>query len=70
MPKIHAVISIFHIEEFCLLMGHGLGPWTEQRSESIHNYFKGTWEDFSVKSVKNPVYRDFLRAVQTYNGHV
>ena len=66
-PKIHAVM--FHVEEFCSLTGRGLAPWSEQTSESIHHDFKGTWEDFNVKSVENPVYGDhLLRAVQTYNG--
>ncbi len=37
-PKIHAVM--YHIEEFCDYSGTGLGPYSEQTSESLHQEFK------------------------------
>ena len=39
-PKIHTVI--FHIIEFCKIMGLGLGPWSEQTGESVTHDFKET----------------------------
>ena len=41
-PKLHAVM--FHVAEFCLMMGQGLGPWIEQTEESVHHDFKETWQ--------------------------
>ena len=38
--KLHAVM--FHVAEFCLMMGQGLSPWIEQTGESIHHDFKET----------------------------
>ena len=32
-PKVHAVF--FHVQEFCELTKMGLGPWSEQTSESV-----------------------------------
>ena len=36
-PKVHVVFH--HVEEFCSLKGMGLGPWSEQTSESLHHEF-------------------------------
>ena len=66
-PKIHAVF--FHIEEFCDLTGMGLGPWSEQTSESLHQEFKQCWQKFYVKDNDNPIYKDrLLAAVQHFNS--
>ena len=66
-PKIHAVM--FHVEDFCEFTGKGLGPWSEQTSESLHREFSKCWEKFFVKKSDNPVYPErFLAAVQHFNS--
>ena len=46
-PKVHAVL--FHFAEFCAMKNQGLGPWSEQTSESVHHDFATIWENY-----KNP----------------
>ena len=53
-PKVHAVI--YHIPEFCELMGRGLGPWSEQTGESVHHDFKEMWQRYKVKDETRPIY--------------
>ena len=55
-PKVHAVF--YHIEEFCTRnqFGLGLGPYSEQTSESIHHDFKLTWKNFAIKDTDHPQY--------------
>lgn len=66
-PKVHAVI--YHIPEFCKYAGMGLGPWSEQTSESLHHDFNMTWANYKVKDMDNPRYaNELLRAVCMYNG--
>ena len=66
-PKVHAVL--FHVEDFCEFTGKGLGPWSEQTSESLHQEFSKCWKKFFVKSTDNPVYPErFLAAVQHFNS--
>ena len=36
-PEVHAVF--FHVEDFCEVVGMGLGPWSEQATESLHADF-------------------------------
>ena len=36
-PKVHAVF--YHVVEFCDWKKMGLGPWSEQTSESLHHEF-------------------------------
>ena len=38
VTPVHAVM--FHVAKFCLMMGQGLGPWSEQTRESVHHDFK------------------------------
>ena len=65
-PKIHAVF--YHIEEFCEISGMGLGPFSEQTSESLHHEFLKCWENFFVKDLDNPAYPEiFLSAVKVFN---
>ena len=66
-PKVHAVI--FHVADFCNITGMGLGPWSEQCSESIHHDFSKVWENFKVKHTDNPEYgKRLLQAVCMYNS--
>ena len=57
-PKVHAVF--FHVEDFCASVNDGLGPWSEQSSESVHHDFGVLWQDFKVKSIDHPNYRTKL----------
>ena len=66
-PKVHTVF--FHIEEFCSLTKMGLGPWSEQASESVHQEFTKCWKKYAVKSTDHPLYGPkLLEAVQMFNG--
>ena len=66
-PKIHAIF--FHIEEFCSLTKMGLGPWSEQASESVHQEFSKCWDKYKVKHTDHPLYgQKLLEAVQMFNG--
>ena len=66
-PKVHAVF--FHIEEFCSLTKMGLGPWSEQASESVHQEFTKCWNRYKVKDTDHPLYgQKLLEAVQMFNG--
>ena len=66
-PKVHAVF--FHVAEFCLLTGQGLGPWSEQAGESVHHDFKQTWKNYKVNDVERDIYSEnFLKAVAAYNS--
>lgn len=66
-PKVHAVFH--HILEFCQVHGKGLGPWSEQASESVHYDFQETWTCFKVRSLDHPDYGNRLvKAVCTYNS--
>ena len=67
MPKVYAVM--FHIAEFCLMTGRGLGSWREQTRESVHHVFKETWKRYKVNKVDRSVYREnLLKAVLVYNS--
>ena len=66
-PKIHAVI--FHITEFCSSKGKGLGPWSEQTSESVHRDFLRVWNNYKIRSTQNNNYgKQLLSAVCKYNS--
>ena len=66
-PKVHAVF--YHIEEFCSLTKMGLGPWSEQASESVHQEFTKCWGKYKVKNTDHPMYgQKLLEAVQMFNG--
>ena len=66
-PKVHAVF--YHIQEVCDITGRGLGPWSEQTSESLHQEFNKCWEKYLVKDQKNPMYQQrLLQAVQMFNN--
>ena len=49
-PKVHAVF--FHVTEFCLMTGQGLGPWSEQTGESVHHDFKQIWKNYKVNNIE------------------
>ena len=66
-PKIHAVF--YHVEEFCALKGMGLGPWSEQTSESLHHEFTKCWENYIIKDIDHPSYgQKLLQAVRMFNS--
>ena len=65
--KVHAVL--FHVPEFCTLKNQGLGPWSEQTSESVHHDFAIIWQNYKIRSTDNPSYaKKFLAAVSRYNS--
>ena len=66
-PKVHAVM--FHIEEFCDMTGKGLGPLSEQTSESLHHEFTESWKKLKTKDRDHHLYGDkLLQAVQFFNS--
>lgn len=66
-PKVHAVF--FHVADFCESKNRGLGPWSEQSTESVHHDFSSLWEDFKVRSFNHPNFKfKFLAGVCAYNG--
>ena len=66
-PKVHAVF--FHVAEFCLMTGQGLGPWSEQTGESVHHDFNQTWKNYKVNDVEREIYgENLLKAVAAYNS--
>lgn len=66
-PKVHAVF--YHVEEFCEMTDMGLGPWSEQTSESLHHEFTKCWEKYMVKDQKNPLYKErLLQSVRMFNN--
>ena len=66
-PKVHAVF--YHIKEFCSMKGMGLGPWSEQTSESLHHAFKDCWENYLIKDNTHVSYGDrLLAAVRMFNN--
>ena len=65
-PKVHTVF--YHIEEFCSLTKMGLGPWSEQASESVHKEFNKCWGRYKVKNTDHPLYGEkLLEAVRMFN---
>ena len=64
-PKVHAVF--FHVPEFCLRHGKGLGLFSEHASESVHSNFNLTWERFRVANINPRQGSLLLRAVADYN---
>ena len=66
-PKVHAVM--YHTAEFCDIVGTGLGPYSEQTSESLHQEFKKCWKNCFVKSNDHTTYPEhLLDAVRTFNS--
>lgn len=66
-PKVHAVMH--HIKDFCNNTGKGLGPWSEQTSESVHHDFCQTWEKYKIRRSDHPNYgKKLLDAVRFYNS--
>ena len=66
-PKIHAVFH--HVEEFCTCKGRGLGPWSEQTSESLHHEFNECWNKYIIKDEESEKYGDrLLKAVNMFNN--
>ena len=58
------------MQEFCALTGKGLGPCSEQVSESIHHGFKQTWQRFKINDTDNELHGEhLLKAVLMYNSH-
>ena len=67
-PKVHAVMV--HVEEFCEYSGTGLGPYSEQTSESLHQEFNKCWKRYFVKDKTRPIYGErLLAAVRSFNSN-
>ena len=66
-PKVHAVF--FHVEDFCEMVGMGLGPWSEQAAESLHTDFDKMWTRYKVRDTDHEKYGErLLEAVVAYNS--
>ena len=63
--KNHAIFS--HIADFCRSRGHGLGPYSEQASESVHADFKVCRGRYKVAQANSEFLPQLLRAVLAYN---
>ena len=61
----HAVF--FHVEDFCEVVGMGLGPWSEQATESLHADFNKVWTRYKVRDIENEKFGLF-EAVVAYNS--
>ena len=63
-PKVHAVLV--HIPEFLdQNLGHGLGYWSEQASESVHYDFGDLWVTSSYKRSRN--HKDYADQLLKFN---
>ena len=66
-PKVHAVF--FHVEDFCELVGMGLGPWSEQAAESLHADFDNVWTRYKVRDIDHEKFgKRLFEAVVAYNS--
>ena len=60
---------MFHIAEFCTIIGRRLGPWSRQSGESVHHDFKGVSDRFIVNDTNCDIYgENLLKAVWAYNS--
>lgn len=65
-PKLHMVM--FHVPEFCREHQEGLGRFSEQTTESIHQEFDGTWKNYKVPDTSVLYNEKLLNAVVAYNS--
>ena len=65
-PKIHAVFH--HVIEFCDMRESGLGPYSEQCTESVHHDFNCVWQHFKVSPSHSDCGTHLLKAVRVYNS--
>jgi hypothetical protein len=57
------------VAEFCEMKKFGLGPWSEQASESVHHDFQLVWENYKVKNIHHIDYGSKLyQALCVYNS--
>ena len=66
-PKVHIITT--HVGDFCQQVGTGLGPYSEQASESVHSVFQNIWKKRFVKDINNPTYPNaLLKSVVEFNS--
>lgn len=66
-PKVHALIH--HVPQFCFSVNSGLGPYSEQASESLHRDFDSMWAKYKVRDFSCERYgSQFLKAICAYNS--
>ena len=66
-PKVHALI--YHVPQFCKLVGQGLSIYSEEAAESLHHDFDEFWNSYKVNDLNHPSYIKYLlSAVWTYNS--
>ena len=66
--KIH--IICIHVEEFCDLVGRGLGEFSEQETENSHSAFDFILDRYRVKDMNSPVYHvQYYKAVMNFNSN-
>lgn len=65
-PKLHMVK--FHIPEYCEEKQEGLARFSEQTTESIHQDFYVTWQNYKVPQSSQLYNAKLLNAVVAYNS--
>lgn len=62
-------IAFVHVPQFCLLKKAGLGPFSEQQSESAHSDFNKLWEHGGKVALNHKNFAEkLLDCVVRYNG--
>lgn len=65
-PKFH--IMKFHVAEFCASANKGLGQFSEQTIEAIHQNFTKTWMNYKLPETHKDYEKNILKAVVEYNS--
>ena len=66
--KIHVICC--HVEEFCDLMGRGLGEFSEQETENSHSAFDSLLDRYRVRDIKSTIYHiQYFKAVMNFNSN-
>ena len=64
--KIH--VMLVHVDEFCSLVGRGLGEFSEQETENAHSAYDDIWDRYKVKDDKSEIYhKQFFKSVMNFN---
>ena len=69
MPNnIHVIVV--HVEEFCYLVGRGLGEFSEQETENAHSAFDSLLDRYRVRDINSNIYHiQYFKAVMNFNSN-
>ena len=57
------------MEDFCEVVGTGLGPWREKATESLNADFDKVWSRYKVRDIENEKFgQGLFEAVVAYNS--